>query len=569
MTRDTIATALARRSAAGVVQPAKQYGESVWPGIVSCPGNMFVIRVRLAGGSVNEAWSTGRMMRNMSVLLKGGLDDQGRPEFIQQAHCLCNDGHALAAIRALEDLAGVVPPRVALLVRSLVQSIRCIQEHLLHFYQFHISDWACLESALNADPVLAARLAQQPEQDADYFRGAQERLKTLAEAQGTDAFGGGPATHPDYRGAEEFHLSLHAHGFEALQTGGMINKALGLLGCGPDGYRAYRPGGLPDDLDLGPAVRDRLHGLLAGCRDFVRTVFLGDMEQLAGAYPHWAELGRGSNFFSWADFIRSGQDSALFPGGIVCPVAGDPDGGWEVRPAQAESIAEDREPEWSEADRDHYRLHRVGHGLSFEWDQGEYFWLPAPRHGSVACEAGAVARVLAGWALGSDAVRPVVAEALDRGCLPPAAVNSTLGRVMSRAIECSILADAVLESLDELDALLSGGAARLSNDLHLPLSGVGTGCVEVPRGSLTHTIRLENGRIAAHDYLIPSLWNFSPRDAQGGRGPLERALLGTPVADPGNPLELLRTVHELDPCNGCRVVVEDLDTGRTVVVNAK
>jgi Ni,Fe-hydrogenase I large subunit len=161
-------------------------------------------------------------------------------------------------------------------------------------------------------------------------------------------------------------------------------------------------------------------------------------------------------------------------------------------------------------------------------------------------------------------------ESLLDGCgLAPAAMDSTMGRVLSRGIESLVLAQSLPDWLDGLDAALAADVGCTRGDCNLPSSGRGVGRVEVPRGTLCHTIQLEKGRIVDHEYLIPSLWNFSPRDSRGERGPLERALLGTPVADPSHPLEILRTVHELDPCNACLIVIEDIDTGQTTVANAK
>ena len=56
---------------------------------------------------------------------------------------------------------------------------------------------------------------------------------------------------------------------------------------------------------------------------------------------------------------------------------------------------------------------------------------------------------------------------------------------------------------------------------------------------------------------MPSTWNAGPRDAAGKSGPYEAALLGTPIADPEQPLEILRTVHSFDPCMACGVHVLD------------
>jgi [NiFe] hydrogenase large subunit len=60
--------------------------------------------------------------------------------------------------------------------------------------------------------------------------------------------------------------------------------------------------------------------------------------------------------------------------------------------------------------------------------------------------------------------------------------------------------------------------------------------------------------------VVPSTWNFGPRDEKGKLGPAEEALIGTPVADPKQPLEILRTVHSFDPCIACGVHVIDPDT---------
>jgi Ni,Fe-hydrogenase I large subunit len=41
------------------------------------------------------------------------------------------------------------------------------------------------------------------------------------------------------------------------------------------------------------------------------------------------------------------------------------------------------------------------------------------------------------------------------------------------------------------------------------------------------------------------------------QGPYEAALVGTPVADPEQPIEILRTIHSFDPCMACAVHVVD------------
>jgi Ni,Fe-hydrogenase I large subunit len=71
-------------------------------------------------------------------------------------------------------------------------------------------------------------------------------------------------------------------------------------------------------------------------------------------------------------------------------------------------------------------------------------------------------------------------------------------------------------------------------------------------------VRIKDGAIENYQCVVPSTWNAGPRDAAGHRGPYEEALLGTPVANAEQPLEILRTVHSFDPCMACGVHVVDV-----------
>ena len=68
--------------------------------------------------------------------------------------------------------------------------------------------------------------------------------------------------------------------------------------------------------------------------------------------------------------------------------------------------------------------------------------------------------------------------------------------------------------------------------------------------------------------VVPSTWNFGPRDSEGVRGPVEQALIGTPVADTTKPLEILRIVHSYDPCIACAVHVIDTKKDKRYIVRA-
>jgi Ni,Fe-hydrogenase I large subunit len=81
-------------------------------------------------------------------------------------------------------------------------------------------------------------------------------------------------------------------------------------------------------------------------------------------------------------------------------------------------------------------------------------------------------------------------------------------------------------------------------------------------------VHIENGRIANYQCVVPSTWNAGPRDTGDRRGPYEEALIGTPVANPEQPLEILRTIHSFDPCMACGVHVVDARRREIVRVRA-
>ena len=94
------------------------------------------------------------------------------------------------------------------------------------------------------------------------------------------------------------------------------------------------------------------------------------------------------------------------------------------------------------------------------------------------------------------------------------------------------------------------------------ITGEGTGLWEAPRGALLHTEKVNNGKITDYQIIIPTTWNIAPRNAEGVQGPMEQALIGTPVADVDMPINALRTVHSFDPCTACAVHVTEPSTGK-------
>jgi hydrogenase large subunit len=173
-------------------------------------------------------------------------------------------------------------------------------------------------------------------------------------------------------------------------------------------------------------------------------------------------------------------------------------------------------------------------------------------------EVGPLARMLVGYGAGQSEIKDAVTEALGALKAPPSVLFSTLGRTAARGIEARLTAKWGLEFFDQLIALIKAGDTRtftkeMWDPSTWPAEAKGVGTSEAPRGALAHWIVIKDRKIENYQLVVPSTWNASPRDAKGQRSAYEASLIGTPVHDPKQPLEIIRTIHSFDPCLACAV----------------
>jgi hydrogenase large subunit len=171
-----------------------------------------------------------------------------------------------------------------------------------------------------------------------------------------------------------------------------------------------------------------------------------------------------------------------------------------------------------------------------------YSWLKAPRYEGLPHEVGPLARL---WVNQQKDVAGLGEKAF-----------SVLGRHFARALEASQIAHVMPEWLDQLTP---GQPAFAPFDI--PKEGAGMGLHEAPRGALGHWIKIKDYKIENYQAVVPTTWNGGPRDDKGQRGPIEDALVGTPVKDPENPIELVRVVRAFDPCIACAVHILEIKGG--------
>jgi len=92
--------------------------------------------------------------------------------------------------------------------------------------------------------------------------------------------------------------------------------------------------------------------------------------------------------------------------------------------------------------------------------------------------------------------------------------------------------------------------------------GEGWGATEAIRGALAHWIKVKDGKIENYQIIAPTTWNVGPRDEQGSRGPIEEALIGTPIANKHDPVEVGHVARSFDSCLVCTVHAYDKKTGK-------
>lgn len=262
---------------------------------------------------------------------------------------------------------------------------------------------------------------------------------------------------------------------------------------------------------------------------FITQKMLPDAERLTHYYADYYEIGRGhGNMLAYANFPTAPkQQNQVIPFGIVV------DG-------RVEKFTEGRILE--------YLKYAWYDGRPLPPEKGEtrpdadkeggYSWVKAPRYRGKPLETGPLAHL---WVKG-DYTRGI----------------STMDRIMARVLEAKMLAGLMKDWAQKL---------KQGRPIYTPLSFpageiVGTGYTGAMRGALGHWVTIKDKFITRYQIVTPSAWNCSPRDDNGVRGPVEEALIGTPVADSDNPIEIGRVVRAFDPCLACAVHV--LQPGRSM-----
>ena len=210
------------------------------------------------------------------------------------------------------------------------------------------------------------------------------------------------------------------------------------------------------------------------------------------------------------------------------------------------------------------KINYTGPKPPFETLEGfdKYSFLKTPRWKDNAMEVGPLARLLVSYAAGHADVKELVGATLGKLGVPVAALFSTLGRTAARGIDAALAMIWLKEFYGQLmDRVKINEVSTFNGEKWdpktWPADAEGVGLVEAPRGALAHWIKIHNGAIDNYQLVVPTTWNGSPRDAKQQRSSFEASLIGTPVANLEQPVEIIRTIHSFDPCLACAVHLYD------------
>ena len=542
------------------------------------------IEVEVQDGKIVNAYSAGTMVRGMEKILKG-RDPRDAWAFTERACGVCTTVHALASVRTVEDALGITVPPNAELIRNLMFCAQYMQDHVVHFYHLHALDWVDVVNALKADPVKTSELAQAisswPKSSPRYFGDVQKRVQDLVDSGQLGIFANGYWGHPAYKLPPEANLLATAHYLEALEWQKEIVKIHTIFG-GKNPHPNYIVGGAPcainvDEANAVNAERLAYVGtLLDQAQDFVDKVYLPDLLAVAGFYKDWAAFGGGlTNYLAYGDLPTNGYANPAqfkFPRGAI--LDRDLSQVHEVDahdPAQVQEYVTHSWYTYTEGDdkplnpwTGQTNLKYTGPMPPYEQldVEGKYSWVKTPRWKNHPMEVGPLARMLVAFAAGHDEVKEEIGGVLKTLDVPVTALFSTLGRTAARGIETKLVARWAKEFYGHLLDNIKNGDSRTFDGTRWepdtwPAEAKGVGMTEAPRGALAHWIVIKDRKIDNYQLVVPSTWNASPRDSQGQMSSYEAALVGTPVTELDQPLELLRTIHSFDPCLACAVHLYD------------
>jgi [NiFe] hydrogenase large subunit len=526
------------------------------------------VETEVSNGKVSNAWSTSPLFRGIEPILKNR--DPRDAWMITQRLCgVCTYVHGVTSIRSVEDALDVTIPGNARVIRNLLMGAQFIHDHIVNFYHLHLLDWVDVVSALSADPAKAATLDAQMSsarrRNSSFFSAIKEQLAAFANSGQLGPFNNGYWGHPAYILTPEENLVFMANYLEALKAQIQAAKMHAIYGGKNPHPQTMIVGGVTLNRDLTSTRITEFKNQVIEAQKFINNYYLPDTTYLLNRYKSYASIGMAENLLSYGEFPQSSEEpsSLFFPRGIIMNRATS-----QVQSVDVRNITEHITHSWYSGTNvlPPSQGETVPNYTGVN-TYGQYSWIKAPRYQNKPMEVGPLARVMVNYGRGQSATRNLVDSFLQKLGLPLSAMYSTLGRTAARTIETKVIADAMVGWAGQVSAS-SQSTSGMPNRKTFSMRSSGTGMAlnEAPRGALGHWVNFSGEKITNYQMVVPSTWNFGPRDAGDVPGPVEKSLVGVPVAVESQPVEVLRVIHSFNPCIACAVHVFDPKTNSSYEV---
>lgn len=488
------------------------------------------IEVEVEGGVVTDAHVIGTAYRAMEHMLRGR--DPRDAVYVTERVCgVCAGSHGFASSLALDKAFGAKVPAGGRLIRNLIIGAMWLHDHPLHFYHLSALDFIDVMAVARyqgSDPGLLA---------------VKDKIASLVAAGDTAPLT--PRYAPDDYSVKDPELvtTAVAHYIKALEMQAKARKMSAIFA----GKQPHQSSIIVGGVTMYPTIEhiERFRSMLQEQLDFIENVYYQDVltfgtgPLLPLARSGFGGGGSNTNYMSFGGFPRDDEwKDLLLPAGIIL------DGNFSnVLPIDEDKITEDVKYSWykESAKKTPYDSDTIA-----DTSKGNaYSWVKAPRYDGRTVEVGPLARML----VMQD--KPFM-DLVSQYNIQPGVV----ARHAARAYETVILAKELFNTLDALEKELgSPDSFRIHDSEHweIPAEGQGGGMVEAPRGALGHYVKVAKHKTENYQMVVPTTWNFAPRNDDDVAGPLEEALIGIPVPDQDNPTNIVRVVRSYDPCLACAI----------------
>jgi len=505
------------------------------------------VRVTVEDGVVTSAWTEAAMFRGFEIILRG-KDPQAGLVVTPRICGICGGSHLYKACYALDTAWRTHVPQNATLIRNIAQACETLQSIPRYFY------------ALFAIDLVNKNYASSPMYD--------EAVRRFAPYVGTSyqrgvVLSGKPVEVYAIFGGQWPHSSFMVPGgVMSAPNLSDVTRATAILNHWKDNWLEKEWLGCSIErwmevkswADMQEWVEENESQRNSDCGFFIRYALEIGLHKYGAGVGEFIAPG---TYFEPSLYenptVEDRQPALIGRGGVYA-------GGRHFDYDQLR-VSED-------VSHSFYAGSRPLHPWEGETDpldpiasraQGKYSWAKSPRYdvpdlGRRPLEAGPLARRVVASApnpAGHQDSDPLFADMM--ATLGP----SVFVRQMARMHEAPKYFAWVMDWLGRID--LQGSFHTKPAELE---SGKGWGATEAARGALQDWIVIENGKIANYQVVTPTAWNIGPRDSEGAAGPIEAALVGTPIRDMEDPVELGHVARSFDSCLVCTVHAYDGKTGR-------